>query len=93
MLLTDVNVDLPTTAPGRSNPVGGDNAREVTGVPAIWEAGAMVAPPVVPAHQGGWDEALLLLTPVALLVGLVWAATVRARGQNDADGTGGADRR
>ena len=31
------------------------------------------------AHQGGWDEALVALAPVALLAGLVWAATVAAR--------------
>lgn len=43
------------------------------------------------AHQGGWDEALMALTPVALLVGLVWVATVRARGE--VDGDGGSDRR
>lgn len=53
----------------------------------------MVAPSVVTAHQGGWDEALLALTPIALLVGLVWAATVRARGQADDDGDGGSTRR
>ena len=31
------------------------------------------------AHQGGWDEALILLTPLALFVVLVRTAVVRAR--------------
>jgi cyanate permease len=31
------------------------------------------------AHQGGWDEALVLIAPVALLAALVWVATVVAQ--------------
>jgi hypothetical protein len=30
------------------------------------------------AHQGGWDEALMVIVPVGLFVGLLWAATRRA---------------
>ena len=30
-------------------------------------------------HQGGWDEALLVLVPIALFVGLLWLANRRAR--------------
>lgn len=34
---------------------------------------------VMLAHQGGWDEILLVLTPIALFAGLLWLANVRAR--------------
>jgi hypothetical protein len=30
------------------------------------------------AHQGGWDEILLVLTPIALFAGLLWLANARA---------------
>jgi len=30
------------------------------------------------AHQGGWDEILLVLTPIALFAGLLWLANTRA---------------
>jgi len=42
-----------------------------------------VAAPGVLAHQGGWDEALMLLGPVVLFVGLV--ITARRRQKADAD--------
>jgi hypothetical protein len=35
--------------------------------------------PIVLAHQGGWDEALVVLVPIALVVGLFWLAGRRAR--------------
>ena len=41
------------------------------------------------AHQGGWDEILYALGPIALIFGLLRLATVRARRANrqkDADG-------
>lgn len=31
------------------------------------------------AHQGGWDEILLILVPIALFGGLLWLANVRAK--------------
>jgi hypothetical protein len=31
------------------------------------------------AHQGGWDEALVVLVPIALIVGLLALATRRAK--------------
>lgn len=31
------------------------------------------------AHQGGWDEALLVLVPIALFVGLLALANRRAK--------------
>lgn len=33
------------------------------------------------AHQGGWDEILLVLTPIALFAGLLWLANRRANAQ------------
>jgi hypothetical protein len=46
------------------------------------------------AHQGGWDEMLMVLVPIAALVGLLAVAKRRAdrAGPEDADGPGtGAD--
>ena len=34
--------------------------------------------PVVLAHQGGWDEMLLVLGPIAIIVSLVGVANRRA---------------
>lgn len=34
--------------------------------------------PVVFAHQGGWDEMLLVLGPIAIIVSLVGVANRRA---------------
>lgn len=31
------------------------------------------------AHQGGWDEVLMVLIPIAAFVGLLWLATRRAK--------------
>lgn len=33
---------------------------------------------VILAHQGGWDEVLLVLVPIALFTGLLWLANARA---------------
>lgn len=33
---------------------------------------------VVLAHQGGWDEALLVAAPLLLFAGIVWNAKRRA---------------
>ena len=30
------------------------------------------------AHQGGWDEILMVLTPIALFAALLWLANSRA---------------
>jgi cyanate permease len=35
------------------------------------------------AHQGGWDEALMVLTPVAVFVLLLWLANSRANRVRD----------
>ena len=62
--------------------------------PVIWEAGRVLGYAGVLAHQGGWDEALMVIVPVALFVGLLWLATRRAADQDgdppaepSADGT------
>lgn len=42
---------------------------------------SLVAGAFVLAHQGGWDEILLVLTPVSLFAGLLWVANRRANAQ------------
>ena len=40
------------------------------------------------AHQGGWDEILLVVTPVALLAFILWRANKKAarlQAEDDAD--------
>lgn len=37
------------------------------------------------AHQGGWDEALFVLAPVALFALLLWLANRRAAKRLEAD--------
>ncbi len=39
---------------------------------------------VVLAHQGGWDEMLMVAAPVGLFVVLLWVANARAARQHDA---------
>lgn len=38
---------------------------------------AVVAAPALIAHQGGWDEALLIGAPILIIVGLLWLAKRR----------------
>jgi predicted MFS family arabinose efflux permease len=47
--------------------------------PTIWEAVAVPALGSLLAHQGGWDEALMFLVPVAVFVLLLRAASARAQ--------------
>jgi hypothetical protein len=65
------------------------------------DAGAMgslgwPAPAPLLAHQGGWDEILFVLAPIALFAGLLALANKRASRQlaeRESEGTGvGADR-
>ncbi|HWJ97815.1 MAG TPA: hypothetical protein VNQ33_06615 [Acidimicrobiales bacterium] len=35
------------------------------------------------AHQGGWDEALMVIVPVGLFGGLLWVAAKRHAPQDD----------
>ena len=39
---------------------------------------------MVLAHQGGWDEMLMVAAPVGLFVFLLWVANARAARQRDA---------
>ena len=36
-----------------------------------------VTAPVLIAHQGGWDEALLIGAPILIIMGLLWLAKRR----------------
>jgi hypothetical protein len=42
------------------------NAHAAAGIPAA-----------IVAHQGGWDEMLLVIGPIALVAGLLWLARRR----------------
>jgi hypothetical protein len=37
------------------------------------------------AHQGGWDEILLVLGPIAVFAGLLWVASRRLNRRLEAD--------
>jgi len=55
--------------------------------------------PLLTAHQGGWDEILLVAGPLAVIAGLLWLADRRARriglfeeeGPDQKDGSGLTD--
>jgi len=38
---------------------------------------ALSASPVLLAHQGGWDEVLLIGGPILIIMGLLWLAKRR----------------
>ena len=42
--------------------------------PGIWDADPVMGFAGVLAHQGGWDEALMVVVPLAIFVGLMWVA-------------------
>lgn len=42
--------------------------------PGIWDAEPVTGFAGVLAHQGGWDEALMVAVPLAIFVGLMWVA-------------------
>jgi hypothetical protein len=37
---------------------------------------------VLYAHQGGWDEMLFVLVPIAVIIWLLWLAEKRAAARN-----------
>jgi hypothetical protein len=45
---------------------------------STWNAVRVSAPALVLAHQGGWDELLFVLVPIALFAGLLAIANRRA---------------
>ena len=53
----------------------------------------MTAGAALLAHQGGWDEILLVLTPISLFAGLLWLANRRANAELRRRAAGGADGR
>jgi hypothetical protein len=56
---------------------------------------AAASAPAVIAHQGGWDEALLIGTPILAIIGLLWLAKRRVDAAHETthaghdDATGG----
>ena len=55
--------------------------------PGIWEADPVQGFGGVIAHQGGWDEALVVVVPVAILAVLI-AVSIRRADQRDRDSNG-----
>ena len=52
---------------------------------------AVVTAPVLIAHQGGWDEAVLIGAPILIIMGLLWLAKRRVDAAHEtarADTTG-----
>jgi hypothetical protein len=47
------------------------------------------ASPVLLAHQGGWDEVLLIGGPILLIMGLLWLAKRRVDHAASLHGPGG----
>jgi hypothetical protein len=55
---------------------------------ALDHAVALLRPELLLAHQGGWDEALMVIVPVAVFGALLYVANKRAaRLTEDGDGT------
>ena len=44
---------------------------------------AVVTASVILAHQGGWDEALLIGAPILIIMGLLWLAKRRVDAAHD----------
>ena len=49
----------------------------------------MLATTAVLAHQGGWDEILLIAGPIVVIVGLLWVAKRRVDHAASVHGPGG----
>lgn len=55
---------------------------------ALPRMAAILRPELLLAHQGGWDEALMVVVPVAVFGGLLYVANKRAsRLTEESDGT------
>ena len=48
------------------------------------------ASPVLLAHQGGWDEILLISGPIVVIMGLLWIAKRRVDRAASPHGPGGS---
>ena len=59
----------------------------------VWEAADVVAFVGILAHQGGWDEMLMVAVPIGLFVALLRIANTRAGRQADASAAGSVDGR
>lgn len=59
----------------------------------VCHAGPVIAPPaLLVAHQGGWDEILVVLVPIAIFAALLAVANRRAsRAQSERDDTSPSD--
>jgi cyanate permease len=53
----------------------------VNPVALVTSSVARTIPAVILAHQGGWDEALLVATPLVLIGLLLWVANRRVTAQ------------
>jgi hypothetical protein len=52
---------------------------------------AVVTAPVLLAHQGGWDEALLIGAPILIIMGLLWLAKRRVDAAHEPSHGAGPD--
>lgn len=52
--------------------------------------GVSTTSPVLLAHQGGWDEILLIGGPIVAIVGLLWLAKRRVDHAASLQGSGGS---
>ena len=59
-------------------------------MPAYAATAAASLPYPVLAHQGGWDEILFVVAPMAVFGGLLWMANKRADKQLNAKDSGNA---
>jgi hypothetical protein len=50
-------------------------------------------PAAIVAHQGGWDEMLLVIGPIALVAGLLWLARRRVMKAEEHPSVEGPDSR
>ncbi len=76
---------IAPTSPGwaRWVPRAGTNRAQPGGVPGVTGA-------VILAHQGGWDEMLMVLGPIGLMAGLLRLAKRRVEARQLADAAAGS---
>jgi hypothetical protein len=79
---TKGNTPVPTDVPAR--------AARVAGGPSVWEPEPVLSS--VFAHQGGWDEILFVVVPIAIFAGLLAVANRRASRIEGQRTQGGSER-